>query len=150
MHPLDEKDIEILGILKKDSQLTTRQISKKMNMPITTVHHRIKKLEQAGVIKGYTVILDNEKLGRAVAAYILVSVDYKADSKISQASIAKKIKNYSDVEEVAIVTGTTDILVKVRMKAIGDLNHFVTDLLRNIEGVDKTQTMVVLQEIEDR
>lgn len=145
---LDNKDKKILDILKENSSLSTQQIAKKTLIPITTVHNRIKKLKEEGIIKKYTVVMDNKKMGRQIAAYILITVDYNLlkKIKISQHQLAKKIKENHDVEETAMVTGGTDIILKVRVSDIDALDEFVTKYLRNIDGVEKTQTMVVLNE----
>ncbi|OGM02110.1 hypothetical protein A3K72_03990 [Candidatus Woesearchaeota archaeon RBG_13_36_6] len=145
---LDEKDLKILEILKQNAKLTTSQISKKTKIPITTVYNRIKGLENGGVIKGYTVMLNHKLLGEEVLVYILVTVNYNVPGKkVSQEVIANQIKKSQNVEEVNITTGEKDIIVKARFGSISQLNDFVTKTLRNIEGVDKTQTMVVLSEI---
>ena len=145
---LDEKDIKILNILKGNSKLSTQQISKKASIPITTVHHRIKKLEKAGVIKGYTVLLDNKKLGKKLAAYILVTVDYKflKQVNISQHDLARKLKKHELVEEVDMVTGGTDLILKIRVRDIEQMDEFITKYLRNVEGIERTQTMLILHE----
>jgi len=146
---MDNKDEKILELLRENSKLTTHQISKKTLIPITTVHNRIKKLEKEGIIKKYTVEFDNKKLGKNLAAFIHITVDYKLlkEIKISQQDLAKKIKQNDSVEEAAMVTGLTDIIIKVRVKDIDELDYFVTKHLRNIEGIEKTQTMVILNEI---
>ncbi len=145
---LDEKDLKILEILKQNAKLTTSQISKKTKIPITTVHNRIKGLEKDGVIKSYTVVLDHKLLGEEVLVYILVTVNYNVPGKkVSQEVIANQIKKSQNVEEVNITTGEKDIIVKARFGSISQLNDFVTKTLRNIEGVDKTQTMVVLSDV---
>ena len=146
---LDEKDLGILELLKKNSKLTTSQISKKTTIPITTIHNRIKKMEQQGIIKNYTINPDFEKIGKPLTAYILLTVNQtiSPNKKISQSDVGKKIKAFDDVEAVDIVTGATDILVKVRARTMHDLNDFITHKIRNIEGVDKTQTMMVLEEL---
>lgn len=145
---LDEKDLRILDVLKQDAKLTSSQISKKTLIPITTVHNRIKKLEKLGVIKGYTVVLDHQLLGEEVLVYILAKVNYNIPGKkISQDEIAQKIKKDSHVEEANILTGENDIIVKARFSSIAQLNSFITKSLRNIEGIDQTKTMVVLNEV---
>jgi len=73
---LDKKDLKILEILKENSKLTTSQIYKKTNIPITTVHNRIKKLENLGIIRSYTLKLDYNKLGKPITGFILVTINY--------------------------------------------------------------------------
>jgi len=146
---LDEKDLQVLEELKENAKRTTSQISKRVNLPITTVHNRIKKLEKLGIIKRYTVELDYKKLEKPVAAYVMVQVIYMLPSgiKVMQEDVAKHIKTLPGVELVELLTGGTDILVKVRVKDVDELNDFIIRKLRKIEGVDKTQTMVVLSKM---
>lgn len=146
---LDHKDLQILGILEDNARLTNKEIAKKVKLPITTVHHRIKRLQENNIIKNFTVNLNYIELGRSIEAEILVSVDYKValGKKFDQAEIAGKIKRLDGTEEVLIVTGETDIMVRVRVASVQELNEFVTMKLRNIEGIDKTRTMLVLNRV---
>src|SRR3989344_93596 len=90
---LDEKDNKILEILKQNSKLTTQQISKRLRIPITTIHNRIKKLEKEEIIKNYTVNLNYKKLNLSVIAYILITINYNIPGhKIQQEEIAREIK----------------------------------------------------------
>ena len=146
---LNEKDLQVLEELKQNAKRTTSQISKRVNLPITTVHNRIKKLEKLGIIKSYTVELDYKKLEKPVAAYVMVQVIYMLPSgiKVMQEDVAKHIKGLPGVESVELITGGTDILVKIRVKDVDELNDFIIRKLRKIEGVDKAQTSVVLSKI---
>ena len=146
---LDEKDLKILEVLKKDSSLSTQKIAKKTLIPITTVHNRIKKLEKEKIIIRYTVDMDRKKLGKNIFAHILVNVDnrYLKNKNMTQEDLSKKIKKYDIVDGVSIVTGTSDIMVKISVKDIDELNAFLMKNLRDIEGVEKTTTMIVLKEI---
>jgi DNA-binding Lrp family transcriptional regulator len=146
MKTLDEKDELILSVLKEDAKLSTQQIARKVNIPITTIHNRIKKLESSNIIKGYTTIINNELLGN-ILAYVLISVSYNlADGKtLDQEELAKKIGKNKNIEEVNITAGQTDLIVKVRAKNIDELNDFVIKYLRTLPGIEKTQTLVVLK-----
>jgi len=145
---IDGKDRRIVAELLVDSRQTTSKISKKLNIPITTVHNRIKKLIKTGVIINYTLNLDHNQLGRPIPAYIGVTINYNVPGqKIKQSEVANKIKALDGVYEVYIMTGGSDILVKVLTKDISDLNDFVTERLRNVPGVDKTQTAIILKEL---
>src|SRR3990167_6385937 len=144
---LDQKDYQIMEILKNNARLTNKEIAKKVKLPITTVHHRIKRLEENNIInKNFKLNFNYSKLRKTFLFYILVTVNYNVITghKIDQAEIARKIKHLEGTEEVSIVTGDTDIILKVRMSSVDELNKYITEKLRNIEGIDKTKTMLVL------
>jgi len=145
---MDDKDKKILDVLKENSKLSTQQISKKISIPITTVHNRMKKLEGEGIIKKYSVVLDYKKIGKPISAFVLINVDYKLLKQIkkTQDELTKKLKLHSLVEEASKITGGTDLIIKIRVKDVDELDDFVTMYLRNLDGIDKTQTMVILNE----
>ena len=145
---MDDKDKKILDVLKENSKLSTQQISKKISIPITTVHHRMKKLEEEGIIKKYTVVLDYKKIGKPISAFVLINVDYKLLKQIkkTQDELTKKLKLHHSVEEASRITGGTDLIIKIRVKDVDELDDFVTMYLRNLDGIEKTQTMVILNE----
>jgi Lrp/AsnC family transcriptional regulator for asnA, asnC and gidA len=149
MAKLDEKDTEILSLLRENARLTTNEMSKELGIPQTTIHNRIKRMKETGVIKRFTVDLDRKKIGRGLVAYVLCTVSYHASrrEKINQYKVAKLIKALPQVEEVSIVTGEIDIIVKVALRDVDELNDFVIYKLRNVEGIEKTVTSVVLAEV---
>jgi len=146
---LDDKDLKIIELLKEHSDYSSRQIAKKLLIPVTTAHHRVRRLKQEGIIKKFTVELDNKKLGKVIAGYIMATVEYKSSSgkKLHQEDIAKKVKALPQVEEVCIMTGHNDLVIKFVARDVEDLNEMVIDKLRTIEGIDKTQTMITLKRI---
>lgn len=147
---INKKDELILSLLQKNSKYSSREISGKTGIPITTVHNRIKRMEKEGMIKSYSVTLDKEKLGRPISAYVHITVTYnKSDgTKLSQEEIAGNICKMPEVEECAIVTGTTDIIIRVSATSVNDLHNFVINRLREIDGVQNTLTSIVLKNIE--
>lgn len=149
MKEINEKDRDILSLLEKDSKVTIQQISIKTGLPITTIHNRIKKMEENGIIKGYTVVIDGKKLGIGIKAYILINVEYVLPNggKISQTELAKKINKNPLVDETNILAGGVDIIIKIHSKDIDELNDFIIEDLRNMDGIKNTQTMIVLSEI---
>ena len=147
---MDEKDRKILLCLQEHGRWGVQKIAKETRIPITTGYHRMKSLEKDGVIKRYAVVLDNKKLGLPLAAYVLVVVNYSIlkDTNLSQYDLTKKLLKEKEVESAAMVTGGTDIILKARVANIDELNQFITVKLRNVEGIEKTQTMIVLNEAE--
>lgn len=149
---LDEKDLSILILIQENSKLTANQIAKKINAPITTVFAKIKRMEEMGVIKQYRAILSPEKLNLATAAFILASVSYrtKDDEKpITQRDVAEEIARFPEVQEVHIITGDWDLLVKLRAENVEAVGKFVVDNLRRIKGLDKTLTCMVFETVKE-
>ena len=146
---LDQTDFNILLCLNYDAKQPTRQIAKKLNIPITTIHNRIKKLEQEKVITKYVPVLDYKKLGKYVYALVLIKTKYDLieGKNKNQEDVAREIKHLPGVEEVCSVTGVIDLIVRVRQENIDQLNNFLIDKLRKISGVAETQTMIVLNSV---
>ena len=144
---LDKKDIQILRIIQRNSKITTREIARQLNIPVTTVFTRIKKLEQKGIIKEYRAILNEKKLGKSTTAFILASFSYRTQNKelLSQRELAREIAKFPEVQEVHIITGDWDLLIKVKAENVEAIGKFVIDKLRLVKGIEKTLTCVVFE-----
>jgi DNA-binding Lrp family transcriptional regulator len=149
---LDEKDHEILEMLMQDAKVSAKDISAQIDSPITTVYSRIKRLEDAGVIKGYKPILDAGKLGRPTTAFIFVSFTYRpqgADKDLDQREVAKRVGRFPEVQEVHIITGDWDFLIKIKEKDVNAVGKFVVDKLRTVPGISKTLTVMVFDSVKE-
>lgn len=145
---INEKDLKILAKLKENSKKTTAHISAQTGIPVTTVHNRIKRMEKKGIIKKYTLELNHAVLGNNLTAYLMIhTTNMLANGlKVNQEDTAKEIKALSGIETVELLAGHGDILAKARVKDVNELNEKIMQEIRKIDGVDKTQTMVVLNE----
>ena len=145
---LDNMDLEVLEALKDNSRATVREIAKKINLPITTVHNRLRKLKKESVIKQFTIEPDYEKLGKPVLALVFASIDHEklVDTKSGIDSLKKKLHGFDEVEKIFAVTGDIDIILFVRVAGIKALDDFLIKKLRNIKGISRTTTQIVLEE----
>ena len=149
---LDEKDTAILALTQENSKLTAKQIAKKINAPITTVFAKTKRMEELGIIREYRAILAPEKLGSGTTAFILASVSYRVkadDVPISQRIVAGEIAKFAEVQEVHIITGDWDLLIKLRAESVDSIGKFVVDKLRLIKGLEKTLTCMVFETVKE-
>jgi Lrp/AsnC family leucine-responsive transcriptional regulator len=149
---LDEKDMAILALIQENSKLTAKQIAKKISAPITTVFAKTKRMEDLGIIKEYRAILVPEKLGSGTTAFILASVSYRAkadDVPISQRIVAEEIAKFQEVQEVHIITGDWDLLIKLKAENVDSIGKFVVDKLRLIRGLEKTLTCMVFETVKE-
>ena len=140
---LDDIDKQILRILEEDARTPFSKIAKMLNLSESTIHIRIKRLKENGVIKGFYVDVDPEKIGYNVMAFVLI----KADPKKYE-NILKTISGYKEVYEIFDVTGEYYALLKVRVKSREELAS-VLDKIGNMEGVTSTYTMFVLRTIKE-
>ncbi len=149
---LDEKDIAILSLIQENSKLTARQIAQRINTPITTVFAKTKRMEELGVIQGYRAILAPETLDAGTAAFVLASASYRAkagEAAVSQRTVAEEISKFPEVQEVYIITGDWDLLVKLRAESVDAIGKFVVDKLRLISGLEKTLTCMVFETVKE-
>ena len=144
---LDSEDIEILRITQNNCRLTAREISNRTDLRITTVFAKIKRMERLGIVRGYYAVLDAAKLNVGTIAFIFLSFAYRSeqDRTLSQRKVAKEIAGFPEVQEVHIISGDWDMLVKVRAKDVESVGKFVVDKLRLVKGIDKTLTCFVFE-----
>ena len=145
MSQLDETDKAVLGVLKANARLSTREIARKSGVPAATVYKRMKRMEADGIIKNYTVTLDNTKLGRETLAYILVRTKPGANYDAMMTEISRR----EEVEEVAAMAGDFDILLRIRSENMKGLDKFIFEYLRRFPDVSQTQTLMVFRSWKD-
>ncbi|MBS3054735.1 MAG: Lrp/AsnC family transcriptional regulator [Candidatus Aenigmarchaeota archaeon] len=145
---IDKKDENILSVLRKNARLSMQALSKKLNMPTTTVYNRIKKLEEDGVIEQYTVKVNEQKAGKTITAYIGIVFNYDELKKngITQHDIAKQCREKENVQLADVITGGNDMIIKVTARDVNEMDKFVTSYIQNFPGVERTNTMIVLGE----
>jgi len=144
---IDEKDRAIIAELRKNARMTTKDIAKVIKLPRTTVSERIKKMIEKGIIKKFTALLNYEKIGLPITAFILIS--FLPNPEISQRELAKRISKMENVYEVYIISGEWDLLLKVRGKSMEEVGSLIVDRLRTIKGVGKTMTCTCFSVVKE-
>lgn len=140
---LDETDVKILKVLLADSRLSSRQIAKQCDISIGTVLSRIRKMEDEGVITGYTALLDQEKLGYELTVVTEITV-----SKGRLLEMENEIARIPNVCGVYDLTGLSDAAIIAKFKNREDLSKFTKKLL-SLPFVERTNTHVVLTTIKE-
>jgi DNA-binding Lrp family transcriptional regulator len=146
MVTLDSGDIKVLRIIQENCRLTAREISERTGLPVTTVFAKIKRIERLGLVKGYHAVLNARGLGAGTTAFVLASFAYKTEERVvSQRKVAKEIASFPEVQEVHIISGEWDILIKVKAKDVDSVGKYVVDKLRLVKGIEKTLTCLVFE-----
>jgi Lrp/AsnC family leucine-responsive transcriptional regulator len=138
---LDVNDVKILRILQENCRTTAREISDEIGLPVTTVFARIKRLEKLRIVKGYHAVLEASNVNAGTTAFVLASFASKGEDKvISQRKVAKEVASLAEVQEVHIISGEWDILIKIKANDVNYVGKFVVDKLRLIKGIERTLT----------
>ena len=140
---MDNIDINILRCLIKDARMNASQISNTVNLSVSAVIERMKKLENSGLIRGYTALIDERMAGYDVQAMISVRLEHP---KYNQ-SFAKQMQEHSCVMECFYITGDFDYIARVSAGSTEELTGVLNDI-KEIPGVSLTRTYVVLDNIK--
>lgn len=137
---LDEIDLEILGYLVRDARLSQRALARAVGMSPPAVADRIARLEAAGVIEGYRAAVNFAALGRAMT----VIVGVVSNRSATQRELARSLAEIPEVERVDIVTGTTDLQVRLHVRDQQHLNDVLFDSLLASTEIRHTETYLAL------
>jgi Lrp/AsnC family transcriptional regulator for asnA, asnC and gidA len=140
---LDEIDKNILRILQENARTSYREIQDKLGISIGTIHNRISKLKTSGVVQGYTLRLNNEKLGYKLTFLIRVNVDGKFTEEILE-----DLKNIPEVCSIFHTTGEQSAALICRFKESEDVHNFIRQLNKK-EHITRTNSNMVLKEYKN-
>ncbi|MBC8754916.1 winged helix-turn-helix transcriptional regulator [Kordia sp. YSTF-M3] len=138
---LDEVDHQILDMLIENTRIPFTDIAKKLLISAGTVHVRVKKLEEAGIIKGSSLTLDYQKLGYSFIAYVGIFLEKTSQTKF----VLNRIHEIPYITVAHITTGKFNIFCKVRAKHTKHAKDIIF-MIDDIEGVSRTETMISLEE----
>ncbi|MGG4443629.1 Lrp/AsnC family transcriptional regulator [Brevibacillus fortis] len=142
---MDRIDEQILRLLRENARITSSDISKQVHLSVPAVSERIRKLEDTGLIKQFTVKLDREQLGLHLIAFVMVQIEKTEHI----AGFREAIVQADCVLECHHIAGAYDYVLKVAVKGTADLERFISETLKQVEGVSKTNTMIVLSSMKE-
>ena len=145
---MDEKDEAIIRVLERRSGLSSRALSNLLDIPISTVHRRVRKLEQKGVITGYKALINYEKTTRPIGALLLINLEEVIPGKghIPKKNILRSLRSFDEIEGIVEVQAADfDLVVKARFKSLKKLSEFVEEL-RGVEGIEETSSAIITEE----
>jgi Lrp/AsnC family transcriptional regulator, regulator for asnA, asnC and gidA len=140
---MDELDDAIIGKLNDNARKSYRELARELNVSLTTISNRIKKLEDEKIIERYIPIINQEKLGYDLTAVINVKISH---GKLLE--VQEKISKDTHVSDVYDITGEWDSLIIAHFKDRRDLNGFIKGVL-SLENVEKTNTQLVLNIVKN-
>ena len=145
---MDKKNEAILKILSRKAGLSGKSLSKMLKIPISTVHRRVKKLEQDGIIEGYKAIINFEKTPWPIGTLLMVNLAEVIPGKghIPKKDVLRSLSHFKEVEEIIEVQAADfDLIVKARFGSLREQSNFVEDL-RCIDGIEEISSAIIIEE----
>jgi len=139
---LDEKDMAILRLLQHNARITVKEISDKIHLSTTPVHERIKRMEEAGVIKQYATLVNHTKVKKGLMVICYVSL--KQHNKAAGAKFIKMIQEMNEVVECYNISGEFDFMLKVMAENMDDYYNFHVNKLSEAENIGHVQSVFVM------
>ena len=143
---LDQFDKKILDLLQQNAKLTIKEISSMVQLSVTPVFERVKKLEREGYIKGYHAKLSREKLGLNLMVICNISLDTHQSQYIEK--FQQDIMHLQEVKACYHIGGMYDYLLMIVVKDMEEYQHFVSKKLASLEHIGKVQSSFVMKEIK--
>lgn len=145
-YQIDNLDREILDELRKDSRKSFQEIARKLSVSGGTIHVRVNKLREAGIIRGTRLLLSPDLLGYDICAFIGINL-HKAGDHVA---VLNRLKQMPEVVEAHFTTGTYSLFIKVYVHSTSGLHRFLVEKLQPIDEVQSTETLISLDNPIDR
>ncbi len=136
---LDETDREILRILQEDARTPFSEVARRIDMSSATVHDRVNRMEEAGVIEGYHASIDPKAVGYGVGAFVGLRVEQGREE-----DALERLREIDGVREIHLTTGEWDVILKVVAADTDSLRELMFKRVAEMEGFSRSQTMIIL------
>ncbi len=143
---LDAVDLEILRLLASDARTSQRSLARTLGMSPPAVGERIARLERAGVIRGYTLDIGWPEAGFPVTVFLTIT----AVQGYSLAPVIEALRELPEVTDVSLVTGAIDLLARLVVRDHNHLRQLLLERVWQITGVQRTETLVTLAEMQPK
>ena len=142
----DSIDSKLLALLQKDSKQTNKELSNKLNLSVTAVYERIKKLEKSGVIDKYVALIKKEKVNKGFVAFCHIKLEKHSQEFVVK--FEKEVANLSEILECYHISGDYDYLLKVLVEDMEAFREFMVKKLTSISHIGSTHSMFMINEVK--
>lgn len=144
---LDNKDKKLLILLQNDAKKTTKELASELELSVTAVFERIKKLEKQQIIKKYVALLNQEKIEKNFIVLCHVKLIQHKKEYISQ--FEKEITQFPEVLECFHVSGDSDYILKICVRDIQEYREFMVGKLTSLQHIASTQSSFMIKEVKN-
>jgi DNA-binding Lrp family transcriptional regulator len=142
---VDKLDAEIVALLKENARMPISSIAEKLGIGRGTARQRISGLRKEGIIRRYTVDIDESRFNETHSAFILISF---MPGLATQREVANRISSIPGIRELYLISGGWDMIARVSARSLEELGSIVIDRLRAVEGVNRTETCSIFSTVK--
>jgi len=142
---VDSVDMKLLKMLSDDAHVSLRKMGREVGLSTSGVRRRVKQLERFGLIKQYSALIDPQKFGYGVMAFVSIDVDSR-----SMRELVRSLSRCHQVCELHHTTGGHGLMLKVRARDVESLKKFVDDHIQSFDSVKSVRTIVAMETIKER
>jgi DNA-binding Lrp family transcriptional regulator len=143
---LDDRDRRILAELQKDGRLTNADLAERVNLSPSACLRRVQILMESGLIAGAHLVLDEKAAGFAGVAYVSISLDAQQREKLEV--FEARVQRIPEIQECYLLAGTSDYLLRIVFRDMGDLERLHSDVLTRLPGVVRVQSTLALRTVK--
>lgn len=144
--PLDEIDRRLLRALQQDGRLTATELAEKVGLTTSPCLRRLRMLENSGIIRGYTALVDQLKIGLPISVFVSIKLDRQSEEAMQRFEAA--VRRCPEVLECYLMTGPRDYLLRVVASDLADYERFVKSTLTRIEGIANIESSFALGQVK--
>ncbi|MCW1148507.1 MULTISPECIES: Lrp/AsnC family transcriptional regulator [Flavobacterium] len=144
---MDAIDKKLLGLLQEDTKKTTKELSMVLNLSVTAVYERIKKLEREGVISKYVAILDRNKVEKAFVVFCHIKLIQHTKDFVT--TFESEVVKLNEVLECFHVSGDYDYILKVHVKDMDEFREFMVTKLTGLKHIGSTHSSFMIGEVKN-
>lgn len=144
---LDNIDKEILRLLQEDAKKTTKELSHKIDMSVTAVYERIKRLERNGIIKKYVALIDKVKVERSLQVFCQIKIAQHTKEYVTQ--FESEVIKLKEVSECYHTTGDYDYILKIHVENMEAYREFMVNKLTTIKHIGSSHSIFMISEVKN-
>lgn len=145
-YEVDNVDLKILEILRDDAKKPFTEVARKVNVSQGTIHVRMNKMEDAGIVEKTTLKINYTKLGYDITAFIGIFLEKSA----LYDKVVARLKEIQEITSIHYTTGNYSMFVKIHCRDTNHLKEVLHDKMQQVDGIERTETMISLEESLDR
>ncbi|MGX8012765.1 Lrp/AsnC family transcriptional regulator [Mesorhizobium sp. ORM8.1] len=146
MRALDEIDRKIIAAIQGNGKITANELSDRVGLSASPCARRVRLLEDSGVIKGYTAVIDQKKVGLPISAFASIKLERQREEDLDRFALA--VARWPEVVDCYLMTGQRDYLMRIVVRDLEAYERFIKDKLTRLDGVASIETSFALDQVK--